>query len=516
MKIICLLSLIWGLGYASSTDIHRNILDPEVFVYDADTDAYATQTPIPVEPGTQYVLSVPLLDFVDDMDILIVGNTGENYVNDNVWDLDQCFDNTMTTYCTFETGPDTTGLNITFSGGWLKHYLDFYGIQYFQLEKGSQPTQYTPFLRPAEPYLQGEITIGYSYLTAHSLNQIINGNISAIDNLLADVSDRIVVVEDGYTGNERTKGIYKVILEVSDDAGNSTQIQLNIVIFDRTNPTIVGPREITVELADAVPLATIIEENFTFKDDYDGDLGLTYTIENSEYIANLAGTYTVEISTIDASNNTASAILTITVSSTHQPILDGPLFVQLYLSENPTQETILSLFTATSYVSKDVLDLRIDSTNLPEDMMSHGDYHVNLKATDEHGNTVIRRIAIELIDDVPPLFMYGDMLVVPLGTTLNEGDILHELRVHYQELGFTIDKLAILEEDYMMNAHREGIYPIRVSLTTSQGETFIHQGRIHVAQATLIEDVDHPWFAIVGGFFIVTALIASIVYWRKK
>ena len=516
MKVLGLLSLIWGLAYASSTDIYRNIFDPELFTYDVFTDTYATHTPLPVDPNSAYVLSLPLVDYIDEMDVLVVGNTGTTYVEDNVWDLDSCFDNTMTTYCLFTTGPETTGLHITFSGGYLKHYLDFYGVRYMQLEKGTQPTEYTPHLKRAEAYVQGEITIGYSYLVAPTLNDIIESNLTAIDNLLQDVSDRIVVVEDGYTGNERITGRYEVVLEVNDDAQNITQIQLNIVIFDRTSPTIIGPREITVELADAVPLATVIESNLTFKDDYDGDLGSTYTIESSDYNSQAAGTYTVEISTIDASNNTSSAILTVHVRSTHQPVLQGPLFVQLYLSEHPTRETILDLFSAESFVSKLPLDIFIDSTNLPENMLSHGDYFVNLKSTDEHGNSLVRRIAIELIDDVPPLFMYGDMLVVPLGTTLSEGDILHELRVHYQELGFTIDKLAILEEDYMMNANREGIYPIRVSLTTDTGETFIHQGRIHVAQATLVEESSYPWVSILAGFLTTTALIGSFVVWRKR
>ncbi len=78
---------------------------------------------------------------------------------------------------------------------------------------------------------------------------------SAIDNFDGDITDKIKV-EGSYDVN--TKGIYKVIYRVSDDASNEASIEHNIVIYDNKEDAVAfltfddGPTSITPKILDVL------------------------------------------------------------------------------------------------------------------------------------------------------------------------------------------------------------------------------------------------------------------------
>lgn len=63
--------------------------------------------------------------------------------------------------------------------------------------------------------------------------------VTAIDDFSGDVTDRIIVTYNDYKYNTNRVGNYKISMEVTDDAGNTSHQDIMITTYEKTNPSFV-------------------------------------------------------------------------------------------------------------------------------------------------------------------------------------------------------------------------------------------------------------------------------------
>lgn len=509
MKVIPWLLLMLGTLFSSST--HTNLLDPNLFDYDDGYIVLENHQGISVSPGNTYMLRLPYIDFIGAVDVFIRGDDNHIYVNETLLQENlHCYQGYDYMACRIDLLSTTNALFIAFTGGNLDQYLSYYGMHDFQLELGETVSSFIPFVPAGEPYFQGSQELFLDYRQAKPLNQIIDQHIQAFDNSDGDISHRIQVIDNPYSGNESTVGSYNVLLSVRDTQGNETQMVLTLIVFDGVAPQIVGPDRVSVEMLDRLALNAIVSQAYQFQDDYDGII-TTFNILSTTYVLDTLGAFQATIEIEDSSGNTRQRTVFIDVVQTRIPTLVGPPFVQLYLTEDPSLETILALFEGQEAGGVVSLPVVLKHSNRPLDFTKEGQFTLTLETEDEQQNKVHRVIHLRIVDDVPPVFKFDDLIVVPLGTTLAEIDLFYLLMHHYADEAFMFDAMVVLEDGYTSQAHQVGIYPFKVQLTSQTGEDIIHQGRIQVTDVYTWEEPGKPTTVL----WVLSALFFSGALWFK-
>ncbi len=104
-------------------------------------------------------------------------------------------------------------------------------------------------------------------------------------------------------------GVYPVVVVLSDEAGNTTELTANVtVIEDTTPPVIEGVMTLDVFLGDAIAY----KSGITVTDDYDDDVELT--VDTSQVDMDTPGTYEITYTATDSSGNSTSETTYITIN----------------------------------------------------------------------------------------------------------------------------------------------------------------------------------------------------------
>lgn len=502
--ILCLSALL-------SSTTHTNLLDPNLFNYSPSEVLLENIQGIPVTPNSTYMLRLPLYDDIEDLHVFVEGSEGHVYVNETLYVENlKCYQGDHYMACRIDLLATSSELYFSFSGGNLARYLSFYGMQDFQLEIGENVSPFIPFVPHSEPYFQGAKEVWLDYRQATTLSHIIDQHVKAYDNTDGDISHQIQVLSNPYAGHENVVGTYEVLLSVKDTQGNEARMNLMLHVQDTVAPLIHGPERVTYEVLSLWSLQTIIQTHYQFYDDYDGHI-TDFTVLSTTYVENTIGSFQATIEVTDTSGNARQRTIFIDVLQSVVPHFYGPPFVQLYLTEAPTIETILALFWAKDAMHAQPIPVTFKSSNKPIDFLNQGQYTVTLEAKDQHQNTVQRIIHLRLVDNVPPVFKFDDLIVVPLGTTLAEIDLFYMLINHYAEHAFEFDAMIVLEDGYSNQSAKVGIYPFKVQLTSQRGDEIIHQGRIQVTDVYELEETSKPTPWILG----VSSLLLGTTLWFK-
>ncbi len=491
----------------------KNLLDPARFTLSGHT--LMSEQATPVEAGTMYNLSFPDFYMLDQMHILVTGESGTTYIDEAMLDDVVCAPDEYWTTCAFETTHDETGLMFTFTGGFVANFYANYQMFDFQLELGNTRTAYEPYETSdtTQPLMQGAGLVEINYASNQSLASIIDESVTVTDNMDGDISDSIVVLSDGYTGNAQIPGEYIVTLSAQDAAGNETQFELVIQVVDHVPPVIQGPNEIAVQVDHLPAIDALIQENFTFTDALDGDCE-GYEIVSDAYTGESSvGTYSVKIRTADQAGNVRTKSFSVSVESNLPAVIEGPDTVTLYLSEQPNDPMITTLFSALDRATNESLTIQIETTTI-EDYATAGRYQLTLKATDSFDNVATKSIIVTLVDDIPPIFTYDDQIVVPLGSALSDMDLFHVIKSYYHEQGIIVDQLSVIQDEYTDHAHEEGEYAYQAEIVSNTGETFIHHGRIAVVEPELTPRINVTPPMWIGGALSLASL--SLLILKKK
>lgn len=504
MLLFVLGSLTWGTLEASSGG--KNLLNPALFTL--QNHVLSNSQPIAVEGGETYTLSLPEYYAIDKVHVHVAGSNGHVYVDESIDQRYECSLDEYYTVCTFTVAPAETGLILAFSGGYIGQWYQYYEMYDFQLEKNPQRTPYEPYLSGHQgangPLMQGSGILTISYARNATIQELIEENIQAHDNIDGDISDRIQVVDDPFTGHENITGRYTVLLSVSDTAGNTTTFQLVIDVIDNIPPVISGPSNIDVQIDAKPDLADVIANHFQFNDTYSGPITSYTVIQDAYSDATEVGSYPVSVRIEDDHGNQTERTFQITIRSDLPPVMQGPDSVRLYLSETPNASHVTNLYSAVDRANNQSLSIDLASTNIT-DWTQSGRFRGTLSVTDSFDNQSTRDITIVIIDDIPPIFTYDNQIIVPLGTTMDESDLMQMVINHYSDEGIDVRALRIIDNGYAGHEYQEGIYPFSVEVLSYEGESFVHQGRI------LVEEIaDETALAIPFKLFGLTALTITL------
>jgi ketopantoate hydroxymethyltransferase len=218
---------------------------------------------------------------------------------------------------------------------------------------------------------------------------------TASDNYDGDLSASIVINSSAIDVN--TIGNYTVTYDVIDSSGNpAIQVTRTVEVIDSTPPvlTLLGDNPQTVEVFTAY-----VEQGATADDNYDGDLTVNITIDDSAVNTAVLGSYIVVYEVSDSFGNTINATRTVDVVDTTSPVIT-------LLGDNPQTIERMDAYTELGATALDNYDgdisasIVIDNSSVDTNMV--GSYNVSYYVEDSSGNndTVLR--TVDVVDTIIP------------------------------------------------------------------------------------------------------------------
>ena len=253
------------------------------------------------------------------------------------------------------------------------------------------------------------------------------GGISAKDLFGADVAVDCSDVERGkYTAKI---GLSTVKITATDQYGQTATATINIHIIDNGKPVI--------QLAAGKNLSFVADQGslkvselpsyFNITDvgtNYGGTLGtVTYTYDGAAFTdqtftsANF-GQHTVTVNVADSSGNSATQSFALTVTDGTAPVItrrdssqmSSVIKIGVSRTFALTKAEFLQIFKATDNVDGDLsASLGIDGNFIGNKV---GSYSVKIKVADKSGNTGSATASVQVIADLPPVFILSDTLVL--------------------------------------------------------------------------------------------------------
>jgi hypothetical protein len=207
---------------------------------------------------------------------------------------------------------------------------------------------------------------------------------------------------DEYTTaiNENKLGVFSVKLKATDNSNNSSTITLKLKIEDTTKPIFVGDKNITIDYTELrdnkyVDLTQYIHAT----DNHDGIINLDDAFK--EYEPQLFTSQNIPITFSDESGNTISETITLMVTDTTAPIIEGAEIINLYQYEYSATSDLLKLFNITDNESG--IKRKYIEGNL-KDVSKAGTYNIKVCAIDNCNNKSYKDVQVVIKDGVGPVF----------------------------------------------------------------------------------------------------------------
>lgn len=210
---------------------------------------------------------------------------------------------------------------------------------------------------------------------------------TAADNYSGDLTD---AVETSGTLDPAVPGTYTLTYSVTDESGNSAQVQRSVVYVDVTAPeiTLLGAADMELDNGSVYE-----EPGFTASDDCDGDVTAQVTVEGT-VDPEVPGTYTLVYTVTDAGGNTATVQRTVTVKDMTPPELT-------LLGDGTIELTIGYSFEEPGYTATDNCDGDLTAqVQITSDVNIYlpGTYTVTYTVSDASGNTAVKTRTVVMCD----------------------------------------------------------------------------------------------------------------------
>lgn len=241
--------------------------------------------------------------------------------------------------------------------------------------------------------------------------------------ILAEISakdlfgqDVAVTVESSDYQTGKT-GTFTIIVKATDKYNQTATASLIVNVIDYTAPTINQKNDV-IYTYNSVVTESMLLSNFTFSDNM-GVSGLTYqfTYPSGFDISKplVFGNYSLIVKATDSFGNSTSKDFNLSVIDETAPIIskkEGMMSDKVgigysSLGDN-TLARILDLYKAVDAIDGNC-DIYLKSGKIPTDMI--GDFTLTIASTDKSGNEAISTITLEVIADIPPVFILSDKLI---------------------------------------------------------------------------------------------------------
>lgn len=352
-----------------------------------------------------------------------------------------------------------------------------------------------------------------------------------------------------------TLGTYNIPISATDSYGQTATATVIVVVEDITAPTIALASGASLSYNTSTN-ATLdfdtLANKFTISDnasDNGGSIGTpTFKLDGTSLTADKTfgasdvGSHTLTVSVADSSGNSTSQDFTLAVADTIAPVIafkDGSALdtkitagVSNTFDSNFASSAIVSLLKATDDVDGDVSTSL--SVSFPDGFNNVGDHIITVSAKDSAGNLATQTFTLEVSQDVPPVFIFDESLILTTADSpLSASDLTATIAQSYKSTYSTINSIVLDDEDvanYTENANKVGDYPIAFTINALNAngsvEEVNRQMTVRVLATTTTSWWDkvvsfheaNPWmYAIeaVAGLAII-ALIIDLVAKKKR
>lgn len=471
---------------ASSFSSHlpggKNYLEANNFLRNQNT--LSSIDDILVKSNTTYTLSFVGEGLLEFPQIRLTTNNNGLY-DGFAEDYSSCSVGMDYTECTFTTDSNDQYISLEITVEGLPTYYNYYGMEDFQLEEGSARTTYeeyiVPFIDANSPEFSGTGAYITSYDNDYTITEIINNHIVVMDDVDGEITDQVEVISDNYTANKNTVGEYIVELKASDNANNSAYFTLTVIVKDEVNPVITGPTTISVNFDTTLTTQELINDNFTASDGHDGSLILL--VQNDQYTINKStlGSYDVQLTTKDSSNNTTTRTITFLVVDQNAPTLVSETTINVYQSNMKSlQEIVDSLVFSDDYNLNSEIDVVVITETYSASSNNPGSYTMLVQAKDQSNNSSLYTLNITVIDDVSPIIGGPSSFVFSYTELKTLEEMIALQTVSDNQSTLTMSDLVMTSESYTTRTTKVGTFFIYIEIQDESGNKTQKQIQIDV------------------------------------
>jgi len=223
-------------------------------------------------------------------------------------------------------------------------------------------------------------------------------------------------------------------------------------------------------------------------DDTDGDISDLITVEVDNYTANrfTVGTYTIEYSVTDSSDNTSYLTVHVVVSDVVKPDLVSPqnTYTIGYKQTFDVEALRAQIQTLSSDNYDPSVTVTIKSNTYTANKNVIGTYSVVYEATDTSGNNQTKTVQIVVIDNVAPVINGPSTIAKPKNSVLTESQVRSQLSAFDEISGTLTGTITLVSNDYTGNGAVLGSYLIVYSVSDTAGNSTTKQVTINVIDNT--------------------------------
>lgn len=298
----------------------------------------------------------------------------------------------------------------------------------------------------------------------------------AYDDHDGNISHLIKVITDNYSDNASILGEWEIMFEVQDSSNNISRLQVIINNMDYLAPTISGVDFYQTTQNKLILIDEIIE-NLSAVDNYDGDVLSQVKVNQDNYTENYnkIGLYEIIFEVSDSSNNLSYFTVQVDVSDSTPPTITGPELLLKNKTDVMTVEYIKSLLEAEDNIDGDISSqIVIEYDDYTSNSHRYGEWEVQFSVSDNAGNKTYFTVCIEVIDEIPPIFLVDQTTI---NLDLKESNLTVDQVVNLLKRARKISDDAtveVLSDDYTPNKTTAGSYKIVLGFDDEELEVTIN------------------------------------------
>ena len=348
--------------------------------------------------------------------------------------------------------------------------------------------------------------------SAPTIDEILS-QITAED-LLGEAVEVECSTEERAKYNPNQLGTYLITVTATDTYGQQATCYLNIQVIDIVAPVVVLGAEKKLEF---VPGDSLTAENlktyFTITDnatDKGGTIGEpTFTLDDSplselELTSTDVGSHILKVTVSDSSGNEKIESFDLSVLDKNAPVISrkdaGEGVIKIGLSKvlSMEQQDFLDLFTAEDDIDGDVSDTLAINGDFIENHV--GEYTVKLQAHDDSSNFGSLTVEVEVLSDVPPVFILSDALIQATTDSPLSSDQIEKVIVNGIYSNDTVNELSFDDTEYQEGKLKAGTYAVPYQIKYVSAETHEEEEESGILQVDVVgeeqqEEEELDWWS---------------------
>ncbi|MBE6143423.1 MAG: hypothetical protein E7177_05530 [Erysipelotrichaceae bacterium] len=385
----------------------------------------------------------------------------------------------------------------------LPEYLNIYGDEHESnydflkinfIEKATiqrfalSPTSYEDFEYTA-PSLGLGAESDEVYSDGDALSYIINyDNRLSLEEIKQDIiaydyHDNIQITPtvelDEYTPaiNQNKLGTFSVKLKATDASNNSSTISLHFTIEDTTNPVFVGEKSIEIDYNDLPENKLLDLTQYIYaEDNHDGVIHLDDSFKT--YNPKLFTSEEIPVTFTDESGNSISETITLTITDTNAPIIEGDDEIEIYQYQFSAVSDLLSLFTIEDNESG--IKRKYIESNI-RDLAKAGTYQIKVNAIDNSQNQTTKNVTLKIKDGVGPVFFINvQSLTLSNEEYQSAEQVISQLMENGSIKRMKYKKCEYITKDYESNYNKLGSYDTQIVCFDEEGNRDFYLVKINV------------------------------------